>query len=74
MHEAGRTLVALGLALLAAGALLLLAARLNWLPGRLPGDLHWRGRHTEVWFPLGASLLLSLLLSALLALFHRLRR
>ncbi len=74
MAGMGRTLLGLGLLLLLAGGVLLLAARFGVPLGRLPGDLHWRGRHGEFFAPLGTCLLVSLLLSLLLALAHHLRR
>lgn len=74
MTEIGRLLLVLGALLLVAGGLLLLAARLHLPLGRLPGDMHWRGRHAEVWFPLGTSLLLSLVLTLVLAVLSHLRR
>ena len=72
--ELGRVLLRVGLLIAAVGGLLLLAARWNLPLGRLPGDLHWRGRNTEVWAPLATSLLLSALLSLALYLLGRLRR
>ncbi len=74
MTELGRSLAGLGLLLLVAGGLFLLAGRFGWPLGRLPGDLHWRGRHTQIFAPLGTSLLLSLLLSLVLALLNHFRR
>lgn len=74
MSELGRWLLGLGAVLLVVGGLLLLAGKAGLPLGRLPGDLHWRGRHSEVWFPLGTSLLLSVLLSLVLALLRHFRR
>ncbi len=74
MTDLGRLLAGLGLLLLLAGGLILLAARLGLPLGRLPGDLHWRGRHTTIFAPLSTSLLLSLLLSLGWALLRHLRR
>jgi hypothetical protein len=48
--------------------------RVGMGPGRLPGDFVYRGRNTQVWFPLGTSIVLSLLLTGLLYLFSRFRR
>ena len=53
---------------------MLLAAKVGLPLRRLPGDLHWRGRHAELFAPLGTSLLLSLLLTLVLALVRYLRR
>ncbi len=74
MTELGRLLLGAGLLLAMLGGLLLLAGRFGWPLGRLPGDLHWRGKHTEVWVPLGTSLLVSLLLTLVLSLLSRFRR
>ncbi len=74
MAELGRLLLGIGLLLALAGGALLLAGRLGLPLGRLPGDLHWRGRHTEMWAPLGTSLLLSLLLTLVLSFLGRFRR
>ncbi len=74
MTELGRLLAGVGVLLLLVGGLLLLAGRFGWPLGRLPGDLHWRGRHAQVFVPLGTSLLLSVFLSLVLALIRHLRR
>jgi hypothetical protein len=71
----GRWLVGLGLTLAAVGALLWILGRLGLpAPGRLPGDLTFRGRNFVVWLPLGTSLLLSIVLSVLFHLISRLSR
>ena len=41
--------------------------------GRMPGDFAYRGRNVQVWFPLGTSVVVSLLLSGLLYLLSRMR-
>ena len=74
MVHLGRWLIGAGLACLLAGGLLLLAGRLGLPLGRLPGDLHWRGRQVQLFAPLATSLLLSLLLTLLLALIGYLRK
>lgn len=74
MMELGKMLLGLGLLLAAIGALLLFAARIGLPLGRLPGDIAYRGKHVSVFFPLGTSILLSVVLSALfyfLSKFHR---
>ena len=72
--DLGKIMIAAGLAIAVAGALLLAAGRLNLPLGRLPGDLAYRGRNVRVFFPLGTSILLSILLSAILYLISRFRR
>ena len=74
MTELGKMLLGLGLVIAALGALFLLAGRLGLPLGRLPGDIAYRGKHVSVFFPLGTSILLSVLLSALLYFLSRFRR
>ncbi len=74
MSELGRWLLGLGCCLAVVGGLVLIAGRLHLPLGSLPGDLHWKGRRTEVWVPLGTSLLVSVLLSLGLALLRHFRR
>ena len=74
MTELGRLFLGLGIALAILGALLLLAGNLSgkvpWL-GRLPGDIFIEREHWKVYIPLGTSLLVSIVLSLLFALFRR---
>ena len=76
MADLGKTFLGLGLVLVAVGAGMLLASRLGLPFGRLPGDLHWRSRngHTQVYFPLATSILLSIFLSLIMWLLHSFRR
>jgi hypothetical protein len=70
MAEIGRTLLVLGGVLVVVGLLLTFGARIPGL-GRLPGDIVYRRGNFTFYFPLVTSLLLSLLLTAILALFRR---
>lgn len=74
MADLGKVLLGLGLMLVVAGAVLLLAARLGLPLGRLPGDMSYRGRNVSFFFPLGTSILLSVVLSLILFLISRFRR
>jgi len=74
MGELGKALLGLGLLLAAIGAVLLIAARLGLPLGRLPGDFSWRGKNVSFLFPLGTSILLSVVLSLILYLISRFRR
>ena len=74
MNDLGRLLIGVGLVLLIAGALLLLLGRIGFPLGRLPGDISYRGRNLSVYFPLGTSILLSVLLSLVFYLLSRFRR
>ncbi|HMG85515.1 MAG TPA: DUF2905 domain-containing protein [Terracidiphilus sp.] len=74
MVELGKALLGLGLLLLVIGAALLIAARLGLPLGRLPGDFSYRGKNVTVLFPLGTSILISVVLSILFYLISRFRR
>ena len=70
MAEIGRTLLILGGVLVVVGLLLVFGARIPGL-GRLPGDIVYRRGNFTFYFPLVTSLLLSLLLTAILAILRR---
>jgi hypothetical protein len=74
MNDLGRLLIGLGLVLLVAGGLLLLLGRTGIPLGKLPGDISYRGRNVSVYFPLGTSVLVSILMSLIFYLFSRFRR
>jgi hypothetical protein len=74
MSELGKALLGIGFLLVVIGALLLVAARMGLPLGRLPGDIGYRGKHVWVFVPLGTSLLISIVLSAILYLLARFRR
>ena len=74
MNDLGRLLIGVGLVLVIAGGLLLLLGRTGFPLGRLPGDISYRGRNVSVYFPLGTSILLSIVLSLVFYLLSRFRR
>ena len=74
MNDLGRLLIGLGLVLLIAGGLLLLLGRTGIPLGKLPGDISYRGKNLSVYFPIGTSVLLSVLLSLVFYLLSRFRR
>jgi hypothetical protein len=74
MADFGKMLIGLGLLLVLLGAAVLLAARFGLPLGRLPGDVSFRGKHVSVFFPLGTSILISVVLSILFYLISRYRR
>jgi hypothetical protein len=74
MNDLGRLLIGLGFILLIAGGLLLLLGRTGVPLGRLPGDISYRGKNISVYFPLGTSILLSIVLSLVFYLLSRFRR
>jgi hypothetical protein len=65
LENTGRLLIVVGLVVVAAGLLFLLAGRVPFL-GRLPGDLHFERDGVQVYAPLATGLLLSVVLSVLL--------
>ena len=70
----GRLVFGMGLLLVLLGLLLIGLEHLGVPWGKLPGDLSFRGKHFQVFAPLGTSLLLSALLSLLLYAVTRWRR
>ncbi|HEX9588372.1 MAG TPA: DUF2905 domain-containing protein [Bradyrhizobium sp.] len=74
LRELGRILLIFGAVLVAAGAVLLLGARLPFRLGRLPGDIVYQGRHTTFYFPIVTCLLLSVGLTVLFWLLSLFRR
>jgi hypothetical protein len=74
MNELGKALLGLGLLLVVVGAVLMLAGRVGLPLGRLPGDIAYKGKNVSVYFPIGTSILISILLSGVLYLVSRFRR
>jgi hypothetical protein len=67
----GRTLIFLGLALVALGVLVSLGEKLPIRFGRLPGDIVIRGKNGAFYLPIVTSLLLSALLTLAMWIFGR---
>jgi hypothetical protein len=63
----GKTLVLIGLAIAGLGLVLMLGLPLF----RLPGDFHVKRGNFSFYFPLATSIVLSIILTLLLALFRR---
>ena len=63
----GKTLVLLGLGIAALGLVIMLGVPL----GRLPGDFYVRRGSVNFYFPLATSIILSILLTLVLAFFRR---
>jgi Protein of unknown function (DUF2905) len=74
MAELGKMLLGLGLLLILIGAVVLIAARFGLPLGRLPGDIAYRGKNVSVFFPLGTTILISVVLSIVFYLISRFRR
>jgi hypothetical protein len=74
LRETGKLLMAVGIVLLGAGALLALGGRLPFRLGRLPGDIAYQGRNGSFYFPVVTCILLSVVLSLLLWIVNHFRR
>ena len=70
MGDLGRMLMIVGGVLLLLGALFSLGGRVPWL-GRLPGDIAIERDNFRFYFPLGTSILISVVLSFVLWLLRR---
>jgi hypothetical protein len=64
--DLGKLLVLVGGLVVLIGLLLVLAGRANLPIGRLPGDIFYKGKNATFYFPIGTSILLSVILSAIM--------
>ena len=64
-------LLILGLVVAGLGFLLMLGPKLPFRIGRLPLDFHYQRDHFAFYFPLGTSILISLVLTLVFAFFNR---
>jgi hypothetical protein len=72
--ELGKMLIALGVLLIVVGGCIWLASRMGLPLGRMPGDLAYRDKNVQVYFPLGTCILISIVLSAIFYLLSHFRR
>jgi Protein of unknown function (DUF2905) len=63
----GKWLVVIGILIAAAGVLVMLGVPI----GRFPGDIYYRRGNTTIYVPLTTSILVSVVLTVLLALLRR---
>ena len=70
MGGVGRMLMIVGAALLLLGALFSFGPRVPWL-GRLPGDIVIERENFRLYFPITTSIVISIILSLLVAAFRR---
>jgi hypothetical protein len=70
MSDLGRMLIVMGIVIALVGVVLLLAGRVSGV-GRLPGDIYVERGHWTFYFPLGTSIVLSLLLTLVLWILGR---
>jgi hypothetical protein len=66
----GKALIIAGIVLFLVGLIFSFAGSIPWL-GRLPGDIHIKKDGFQFYFPIVTCILISLLLTAILALFRR---
>jgi Protein of unknown function (DUF2905) len=71
MEQLGRMLLVMGGLLALLGLFLMLGPKLPFRLGRLPLDFHYQRDNFSFYFPLGTSILLSLLLTLLFSVLNR---
>ena len=64
----GRTLTFVGVVLVVVGCFMVFGERIDY---KNPLDFKWEGKNTRIYFPLGTSILISVLLSILFYLFRK---
>jgi uncharacterized membrane protein len=69
--RAGTALIWIGLGVVAVGAVLRWAPWLLAWFGNLPGDIRYEGESTRVFIPITSMIVVSIVVSVLLALFNR---
>lgn len=74
MTDLGKLLVVVGGLLVAVGLVVILLGKSHLPLGRLPGDIVYRGKNSVFYFPLATSILISVVLTIVLALISRFRR
>jgi Protein of unknown function (DUF2905) len=71
MENIGRFLMIGGVLLFVVGGLVFLAAKFGLPFGHLPGDIRIEGKNTTLYFPLGSSILISIVLTVILNIIVR---
>jgi hypothetical protein len=71
MEQMGRFLVVMGGVLALLGVLFMLGPRLPFRLGRLPLDFHYQRDNFSFYFPLGTSIVISIVLTLIFGLLHR---
>lgn len=67
----GRSIITIGLVLVAVGALIRYAPwAVTWF-GKLPGDIRYQSGNTRVFFPITSMIIVSVVLTILVNLFRR---
>jgi hypothetical protein len=71
MEQLGRMLILMGVVIVVVGLLLALGPRMPFRIGRLPLDIHIQRDNFNFYFPLGTSILVSVVLTLVFALLNR---
>ena len=71
MEQFGRLMMVAGVVLLLLGVFFAFGSKLPFRLGRLPLDFHYQRDNFSLYFPLGTSILISIILSLLFAVFNR---
>jgi hypothetical protein len=71
MEQLGRLLIITGVILAVVGIIFVLGPRLPFRLGRLPLDFHYQRDNFSFYFPLGTSILISVVLTLVFALLNR---
>ena len=71
MEQFGRLLVVMGIVIVLVGFLMMLGPKLPFRIGRLPLDFHYQRGNFNFYFPLGTSILISLLMTLIFAFLNR---
>ena len=66
----GKILIIVGAMIVIVGVVLAFGAKIPWL-GRLPGDFSFKGKNFIFYFPLGTSILISIVLTLVLWLINK---
>jgi hypothetical protein len=72
--ELGKAILVLGVLLAIFGGVLLIGGRAGLPLGRLPGDFRYRGKNVQVYFPIGTSIVISVVLTVLFYLIARIKK
>ena len=70
MAGLGKTLIILGLVIVAFGIIFTFAGKIPWL-GRLPGDIHIKRDNFTFYFPMATCIILSIFISLIFWLFKK---
>ena len=71
MEQMGRLLIVMGGIIAVVGFLLMLGPKLPFRLGRLPLDFHYQRDNFSFYFPLGTSILISIVLTLVFGLLNR---